>query len=248
MTQSASAATERSRAFRPSPGPLGRRESWTSSLRSCLRIRKGVGPIRVLQGVAAGLIGRESAIKGGLATAGLGLGHPFLYCLRSWPSVFYVASRKLVFLTRHPVISGLTVWRGAFMASCIGSSCLSPTRSSALPSQRGSDRRSACTCSSIGLPIALIVRRFPALNSISQLAQASSTLNLLNDRSSRFLRQSRARDRQLARPRRGDDQGVRPARRAMRRQLHRRLRRPEQIGRRRRGQGAERSARRSNAT
>jgi hypothetical protein len=34
---------------------------------------KGVGPIRVLQGVAAGLVGRESAINGGLATAGLGL-------------------------------------------------------------------------------------------------------------------------------------------------------------------------------
>ena len=29
---------------------------------------KGVGPIRVLQGVAAGLLGRESAMSGGLAT------------------------------------------------------------------------------------------------------------------------------------------------------------------------------------
>jgi hypothetical protein len=67
---------------------------------------KGVGPIRVLQGVAAGLLGRESAIKGGLATAGLGLAiHFFIAFVVA--SVFYLASRKLGFLTRHPVISGL---------------------------------------------------------------------------------------------------------------------------------------------
>ena len=67
---------------------------------------KGVGPIRVLQGVAAGLVGRESAITGGLATAGLGLAiHFFIAFVVA--TVFYMASRKFAFLTRHAVISGL---------------------------------------------------------------------------------------------------------------------------------------------
>ena len=67
---------------------------------------KGVGPTRVLQGVAAGLVGRESAISGGLATAGLGLAIHFLIAFVV-ACVFYLASRKLFFLTRRPVISGL---------------------------------------------------------------------------------------------------------------------------------------------
>jgi hypothetical protein len=71
-----------------------------------LSYRKGVGPIDVLQGVAAGLVGRESAIRGGLATAGLGLAIHFFIALVV-VAVFYMASRKLVFLTRHPAISGL---------------------------------------------------------------------------------------------------------------------------------------------
>ena len=67
---------------------------------------KGVGPIGVLQGVASGLLGRESAVQGGLVTAGLGLVIHFLIAFVA-ASVFYVASRKLVVLTRHAVISGL---------------------------------------------------------------------------------------------------------------------------------------------
>jgi hypothetical protein len=67
---------------------------------------KGVSPIRVLQGVAAGLIGRESALNGGLVTAGLGwVIHFFIAFVAA--SVFYIASRKITVLTRHAVISGL---------------------------------------------------------------------------------------------------------------------------------------------
>lgn len=66
---------------------------------------KGAGPTRVLQGVAAGLLGRESAIQGGLATAGLGLAIHFFIAFVA-ASVFYVASRKIVWLTRQAVISG----------------------------------------------------------------------------------------------------------------------------------------------
>lgn len=66
---------------------------------------KGVGPIRVLQGVAAGLIGGESAKQGGLATAGLGLAIHFLIALVA-ASLFYMASRKIAWLTRQTVIAG----------------------------------------------------------------------------------------------------------------------------------------------
>ena len=67
---------------------------------------KGVGPIRVLQGVAAGLVGRESAITGRSGDGRVRTRHPFLIAFVV-ASVFYMASRKLVFLTRHAVISGL---------------------------------------------------------------------------------------------------------------------------------------------
>jgi hypothetical protein len=65
----------------------------------------GRGPIDVLHGVAAGLIGPQSAMQGGLPTAALGLAiHFFIAFVVS--SVFYAAGRKFTFLTKHPFISG----------------------------------------------------------------------------------------------------------------------------------------------
>jgi uncharacterized membrane protein YagU involved in acid resistance len=120
---------------------------------------KGVGPTGVLQGVAAGLIGRDAAIHGGLATAGLGLGiHFFIAFVVA--SVFYVASRKLIFLTRHPVISGLLygVVVYGFMYWIV--------MPRAYPVVHPSLSRDLTAVSVhmllIGLPIALIVRRFSA--------------------------------------------------------------------------------------
>src|SRR3954465_6543474 len=66
---------------------------------------KGVGPTRVLQGVAAGLIGRESATQGGMATAALGLAIHFFIALVA-ASLFYIASRRILWLTRQAVIAG----------------------------------------------------------------------------------------------------------------------------------------------
>ncbi len=118
---------------------------------------KGVGPIRVLQGVAAGLIGRESAINGGLATAGLGLAiHFFIAFVVA--TVFYVASRKLVFLTRHPVISGLLygVIVYGFMYWIV-----MPLAYPVVHPSISRDVTAVCVhMLFIGLPIALIVRRY----------------------------------------------------------------------------------------
>src|SRR6266487_4332710 len=66
---------------------------------------KGTGSIRMLQGIASGLLGQRS-FEGGMATAGLGLAIHFLIAFTA-ASVFYAASRKLTFLTQHAVTSGL---------------------------------------------------------------------------------------------------------------------------------------------
>ena len=128
---------------------------------------KGVGPIRVLQGVAAGLVGRESAINGGLATAGLGLAiHFFIAFVVA--SVFYVVSRKLVFLTRHPVISGLFygVVVYGFMYWVV-----MPLAYPVVHPSLTRDLTAVCVhMFLIGLPIALIVRRY----SRSQLSTFNS--------------------------------------------------------------------------
>ena len=158
MSISASAlATERSRAF---PAV-----AWAGLIAGILDISsafilgypKGVGPIRVLQGVAAGLLGRESAIAGGLATAGLGLAiHFFIAFVVA--TVFYVASRRLVFLTRHPVISGLLygVVVYGFMYWIV-----MPLAYPVVHPSLSRDLTAVCVhMFLIGLPIALIVRRF----------------------------------------------------------------------------------------
>jgi hypothetical protein len=66
---------------------------------------KGTGSIRMLQGIASGLLGPQS-FEGGMATAGLGLAIHFLIAFTA-ASVFYVGTRQFSFLTRHVVASGL---------------------------------------------------------------------------------------------------------------------------------------------
>ena len=70
-----------------------------------IAMMKGAGSIRMLQGIASGLLGRR-ALDGGLATAGLGLAIHFFIALVV-VLVFYVASRKINFLTEHPLVAGL---------------------------------------------------------------------------------------------------------------------------------------------
>jgi hypothetical protein len=167
MTALASTVTtERSRAF-PAIGWAGLVAGLLDiSSAFALSYPKGAGPIRVLQGVAAGLVGREAAINGGLATAGLGLAiHFFIAFIVA--SAFYVASRKLIFLTQHAVISGLLygVIVYGFMYWVV-----MPLAYPVVRPSLSRDLVAVCVhMLLIGLPIALIVRR----HSISQL----STLN-----------------------------------------------------------------------
>ena len=64
----------------------------------------GMRPVRLLQGIAAGLLGIR-AFQGGAATAVLGLLCHF-FIAYSAATVYYLLSRRISFLNQHAVISG----------------------------------------------------------------------------------------------------------------------------------------------
>jgi len=76
-------------------------------------IRNGLKPARIFQSIAAGLLGREAAINGGMKTVLLGA---FLHFLIAFTiaTVFYFASTFLPTLTRHTITSGLAYGVGAY--------------------------------------------------------------------------------------------------------------------------------------
>ena len=66
---------------------------------------KGTGSIRMLQGIASGLLGKRS-FEGGLLTAGLGLSIHFFIALTA-VMLFYLISRRFKFLIEHAIVVGL---------------------------------------------------------------------------------------------------------------------------------------------
>ena len=68
-------------------------------------LRAGVSPVRVMQSIAAGLLGAAS-YDGGAKTAVLGVALHFMIAT-IWTAVFYFASRSLRFLVERPVPAGL---------------------------------------------------------------------------------------------------------------------------------------------
>lgn len=73
---------------------------------------KGVSPVRVLQSVAAGVLG-AAAREGGGATALLGLALHFLIAFII-AAVYYLAALRLPLLVRRPVLSGLAYGVAAY--------------------------------------------------------------------------------------------------------------------------------------
>ncbi len=147
---------ERSRAFRAiaSAGLIAGILDITSAF--VIAGLKGVGSIRMLHGIASGLLGARS-FEGGMATAGLGLAIHFLIAFTA-ASVFYAASRKLTFLTQRPVISGLFYGVAVYLFMYW---IVVPL---AIVNVRHSISRDVTAVIVhmvlIGLPIALVVRRF----------------------------------------------------------------------------------------
>jgi hypothetical protein len=120
-------------------------------------LRAGVSPIGVLQFVASGLLG-PAAFQGGGKTAVLGLALHFLIAT-IWTVVFYLASRKLMFLIERPIqfglIYGIAVY--LFMTFVVVPLSRIPSRPATI-SGRTIGLLTIMFC--IGLPISLIVRRY----------------------------------------------------------------------------------------
>jgi len=115
---------------------------------------RGGNPVRVLQSVASGLLGRD-AFQGGAAAAALGLVLHFVIAFGA-ATVYFAASRKLRFMVEHAVVCGLLygVAVYAFMNSVVVPLSAAPFQIPYKP--LGLIIHLFC----IGLPIGLIVRKF----------------------------------------------------------------------------------------
>ena len=121
-------------------------------------LRSSVPPVRVFQSIASGLLG-PAAYAGGAKTAALGLALHF-FIATIWTVVFYFASRKLRYLIEQPVVWGLVygVVVYAFMNFVVLPLSRFPQARTSTLSSRLIGLLIIMFC--IGLPIALIVRRF----------------------------------------------------------------------------------------
>jgi hypothetical protein len=66
---------------------------------------RGVAPIRIPHSIAAGILGR-AAFQGGLQTAAIGVLLHFMIAT-TIVLTFYVVSRRLTILLRHPIAAGI---------------------------------------------------------------------------------------------------------------------------------------------
>ena len=121
---------------------------------------RGVGPVRVLQSVASGLLG-AAAREGGPATAALGAVLHFLIAF-IWAAVFWAASRRLRVLVRRPVVCGLLYGAAvyAFMYLVVLPLSAAYFKPSFAPS--AVVLNAAGHMLLVGLPIALAARRHTA--------------------------------------------------------------------------------------
>lgn len=117
---------------------------------------RGTGSMRMLQGITSGLIGTRS-FQGGLGTAALGLAIHFLIAF-TVVTIFYLASRRIVFLTEHAVVSGILYGIAVYLFMYwIVIRLVFPN---AHPSLTRDGTAVLVHISLIGQPTALIVRRY----------------------------------------------------------------------------------------
>ena len=117
----------------------------------------GARPIPLLQGIAAGLIGPR-ALQGGLATAALGLTCHYFIAMAA-AAVYYAASRWLPVLLQHAVVCGVLYGVAVYFFMNRIVVPLSAARKFPFSWQMmliGVAIHIFC----VGLPIALLVRRF----------------------------------------------------------------------------------------
>lgn len=120
-------------------------------------LRANVSPITVFQAIASGVLGRES-FTGGAKTAVLGVALHFLIATVA-TAVFYLVSRKWLFLVERPIVAGLLYGIPVYLVMNFVVLPLSQVQMRPQPiSVRIVNLVILMFC--IGLPIALIVRRF----------------------------------------------------------------------------------------
>ncbi len=122
----------------------------------------GLSPIRIGQSVAAGLLGRQAALAGGVATGVLGLCLHFLIAL-GMAAVYYAAATRIPLLVRRAVVCGIVYGLALYLVMNFVVVPLSAI------GVRGGGGPLSIIISSIlvhmflvGLPIALFTRRAPA--------------------------------------------------------------------------------------
>ena len=116
-------------------------------------------PPVVLKAIASGLLGPR-AFRGGTEVAALGLGLHFVIAL-GWAAVYWLASRRLAFLVRRPLVAGpvygvFVYW---FMQLVVLPLSAAPKF---IPGPRplaGTHKGMAIHLLCVGLPIALITAR-----------------------------------------------------------------------------------------
>jgi uncharacterized membrane protein YagU involved in acid resistance len=119
---------------------------------------RGVSPTRVLQAIASGLLGADS-FNGGFATAALGLVLHFFIATTA-TAIYYAASRKLKVLVERAIVCGLAYGLPVYLVMNL---IVLPL--SAVPFKPPHTLSAVATSAlilmfCIGLPIALVVRRY----------------------------------------------------------------------------------------
>jgi len=117
---------------------------------------RGISPGRILRGIASGLLG-PSAFSGGAATAALGLALHFFIAL-SAAAVFYFASRKIAFMTEHPICAG--VLYGVCVYLVMYWVVMPLSRFHPRQTVTGTAIAIVTHMVCVGLPISMMVRRF----------------------------------------------------------------------------------------
>lgn len=131
----------------------------TLDITAALAVYSHFGPqsIRLLQGIASGLMGR-AALQGGLPTALLGLLCHFVIAT-SWAAIYYAASQRISFLLTHAVVAGTIYGLVVYVVMnlvVIPLSAIGPRPFSLSAAIVAAAILVVC----IGLPIALTVRRY----------------------------------------------------------------------------------------
>ena len=152
----------------PSSARAYRAVAWAGLLAGTLDITaafveaglEGRTPLRLLQGIAGGLLGMSS-FQGGLATAALGAFFHFLIATTA-AALFYLASRKLKFLVKHAVPSGLLYGVAVYTFMNYIVLPLSAYHVKIALPQVAALKDVTILMFLVGLPISLVVRKFSA--------------------------------------------------------------------------------------